>query len=71
MISEHAAQWEKLAVEADEHAAYLESRGEHAGAWREKAHTYRRTVEALKLEAETGTWHCVCCLKPIGVKGHV
>ncbi len=56
--------WAALAVEADEHATYLESRDEHSGAWRNKAALYRRTVEALAMEERTGQAHCVCCLKP-------
>ena len=69
MSSEHGAHWAALAVEADAWASYLESRGEHGGSYRNKAATYRRTVEALDLEAATGEPHCVCCLKPMGRGG--
>ena len=24
------------------------------------------TAEAMRLEIETGQWHCSCCLKPMG-----
>jgi len=54
---------EALAAEQDAWADYLESRGEHAGAWREKARTARRAAESIRLEQSTGHWHCVCCLK--------
>lgn len=63
-INEAIAGWEKLALEDDAHATYLEGRGEFAGAWRNKAETARRTAESLRLELEKGEPHCVCCLKP-------
>lgn len=31
-----------------------------------RANVYRRTVEALRIQLETGVAHCSCCLKPIG-----
>jgi hypothetical protein len=45
-IVSSAAQWSKLAVEADAWAIYLESRGDNGEAYRNKAATCRRTVEA-------------------------
>lgn len=60
--------WLQLAEEAERMATYLESRGEFGGTYRNKAETYRRTAEALRLEAATDLFHCVCCLKPRGAK---
>ena len=34
------------------------------GVYNNRADTYRRTAKSLRLEAKTGVWHCVCCLKP-------
>lgn len=56
------------ALEHDQRAAYEESRGSSGCAFRNKAEMSRRAAQALKLEQETGTAHCVCCLKPF--KGH-
>lgn len=67
-MSETTEQWERLASEADSWADYLESRGEHAGAHRAKAETYRRAAESIRLEESTGAPHCVCCLKPSGLR---
>lgn len=64
-IEDSKDHWAQLAKEADEHADYLEGRGEYAGDWRHKAETYRRTVRSLIQERETGKPHCVCCLKPL------
>lgn len=66
--SQGIAHWEALAAEADERAAYEESRGSSGAAHRSKAETYRRAAEANRLEATTGQHHCVCCLSPN--KGH-
>lgn len=56
--------WEDYATSLDRHVDYLETRGEYAGAWREKAKTSRRAAESLRLSATTGVSHCACCLKP-------
>lgn len=51
----HADEWEALAEEQD----MID--GEPAKA---RARTYRRTAEAMRMEAKTGTPHCACCLSP-------
>ena len=61
-----AARWLKLADEQAEQVTYLENRGEFAGVARNREKLYRRTVESIQLETETGKPHCVCCLKPVG-----
>jgi hypothetical protein len=60
--------WSTLADEADAMASYEESQGRFGGAYRNKAALYRRTVQANALEAKTGQPHCVCCLKPSGLR---
>lgn len=54
----------KSALEHDQRAAYEETRGSSGSAFRNKAETARKAARALELEQETGSAHCVCCLKP-------
>ena len=64
-ITESMEQWEALAAEQDERATWTSThRTGCVDVCRNKAALYRRTVEALRLELETGQPHCTCCLKP-------
>lgn len=72
-----ADHWERLAVEAEvqakwdrDHGIDLSNPGGSAGD--HKAATYRRTAQALRLEAATGRAHCSLCLKdhPNHLHGH-
>jgi len=54
--------WLSLAKEAEEWAVYLGERGEYAEVYRRKAKTYSRTAESIRLEIETGEYHCTVCL---------
>lgn len=54
-----ATRWEKLAVEAEAAAAWDASQGlGDQSVKHNKAATYRRTAESLRLEAQTGKNHC-------------
>ena len=71
MSEDHIKHWEALAVAAENEAARdraagrdLSQPGQSPGDHR--ARSYRRLVEALRLEASTGIHHCSCCLKPTG-----
>ena len=64
---ESAEHWERLATEAEDQARWdrdhgidLSNPGSSAGDHR--ARMYRRTAEALHLEAKTGRPHCSECL---------
>ena len=60
-----ALHWETLAAECDRMADWEESQLRWApGANRHKAMAYRDAASACRLEADTGTPHCACCLKP-------
>lgn len=59
---EAAAHWEQLADQEDEGGDREEARGSHAGAYRVRAATYRRTAQSIRLEIETGLPHCTVCL---------
>lgn len=65
-LVEHAAHWDALAEEADRIGDCEKSRGRYDGVQRNKAETYRRTAEALRIEDRTGVSVCVCCHKPLG-----
>jgi len=62
-ISTHIADWNALADKQEQLAAAGLVLPAIAA---ERAETYRRTAQALALEAETGRAHCTCCLKPMG-----
>lgn len=55
-LEQHAAEYDAL-------AASQEAEGTDAS--RNRANTSRRAAKSLRLEAETGTPHCVCCLRPL------
>lgn len=57
----HADEWEALAEGEDV---------KDGQAARHRAATYRRTAQALRLEAKTGLPHCACCLKICGPAGN-
>ena len=66
-VLESAEHWERLAVEAEDQARWnrdhgidLSNPGSSVGDHR--ARMYRRTAEALHLEAATGRPHCSACL---------
>jgi len=59
-----AAHWERLAEEADRFGEYEAVAVGSGSAWFAKAKTYRDAAKALRMEAETGVWHCSCCLSP-------
>jgi hypothetical protein len=62
--------WKRLAVEADEMADWERSMGRYDGAWRNKAVMYRDAAKAATIGTETGTEHCVCCLKPLSGRNY-
>ena len=66
-MTKHQAEWEALAQAEDRKAQYASSRGLYAGVYTTKAATYRKVVEALKLEAEHGEPYCACHLMPMRV----
>ena len=55
-LEQHAAEYETL-------ASTQEAEGTDDA--RNRANTSRRAAESLRLEAKTGTPHCVCCLRPL------
>jgi hypothetical protein len=59
-----ARAWETLADEAETWARYETERGRYAGVHLNKANTYRRTAESLRLEALDGVQRCACHLVP-------
>lgn len=54
--------WYRLARHEEEWAVYEEGRGNDGGAHRARARCYADTARALRLELETGEWHCSCHL---------
>jgi len=58
------AELERLADDYDRLAA--EQEAERTPAYEAMAATSRRCARSLRLEAQTGKLHCVCCLKPDG-----
>ena len=60
-----AQRWDTLAAEAIEWGEYDAHMGPASHASAHRAETYKRTAESLRLQIETGEWHCVCCLKPM------
>lgn len=63
--AESAEHWNRLANEAEDCAAYEDSRGSSGVAYRNKAAMFRATVVSLHLLEETGEWHCVCHLSKV------
>lgn len=66
LAAEAADHWEELADNEESEAARLERLGRPYGctsAYRHRAKTYRDTVRALRLEAETGKPHCSVCFQ--------
>jgi hypothetical protein len=68
-IRAFAEHWEKLAVAAEQQAAWdrhigidLSRPGHSPGDHR--AALYRRTAHSIYLEIDTGKPHCNCCLQP-------
>jgi hypothetical protein len=61
-LLEAARRWENLADETEAWVKYAADRGQFAGVHLNKANTYRRTAEALRLEARDGVWRCACHL---------
>lgn len=62
-LSDAIAAWAALADEAERGAALGLL---HPNVARVQADTYRRTVRALEIQAETGIAVCSCCHKPFG-----
>lgn len=60
-----ARRWDNLAAEAIEWGTHEVRMGNGSHASAHRAETYKRTAVALRLQIETGEWHCVCCLKPM------
>ena len=62
--------WTNLRDEANKRSRYERDLGNEgtANVWRNKAESYERAAESLRLERQTGAPHCSCCLKPTGVK---
>ena len=65
-----AEHWEKLANDAEsmatwerEHGIDLSAPGQSTGD--HNARIYRKCAKSLRLEAETGTAHCMCHMRPI------
>lgn len=58
----HAQEWRTLAIEQERQAAAGFVFPAIATA---RADLYRRTARAIELSAETGQWHCACCVKPV------
>lgn len=63
-----AKQWDFLADQEERMAVWERERkifvGEGASPHDHRARLYRDTAESLRLEAETGEYHCVCHLVP-------
>jgi len=62
------AHWGKLADDEEVAAAWEVKMGRNPVSFRNRVATYRRTVEALRLQVQNGIWHCVCCLSPQGTR---
>jgi hypothetical protein len=65
VAAESAAHWEALATNEDAMADHYDSIGRPYGdtsSYRHRAACYRRTADALRLEAATGKPHCSVCL---------
>ena len=63
-----AEHWERLADECEERARWNREHGidlsePGCSAGDHRAREYRRTAEALRLEAKTGRPHCTTCLR--------
>lgn len=62
------ADWYRLAAHAEEWQSYYGPEGGMpdagtAATWGRKAKLYADTARSLRLELETGEWHCACHLK--------
>lgn len=62
------ADWYRLAAHAEEWASYYGPDGGMpdagtAATWGRKAKLYADTARSLRLELETGEWHCACHLR--------
>lgn len=63
--AEAASHWANIAQQERESAAWDEAHGHGpCPAHRERAKTYDRCAESLRLEASTGVPHCMCHLGP-------
>lgn len=63
IIEEAAAHWDALA--ANEERYVREGATLCPQAATARAALYRKTAQSLRLELQTGTPHCACCLKPL------
>jgi hypothetical protein len=61
-----AEHWEALAADALRMAEWNDTHIGSGAPQRHQAETYKRTAEALRIEARTGVPHCSCCMKPLG-----
>lgn len=61
---EAASRWDDLATDADRMGDWERDNGRFDGVYRNKAATYRDVAKSLRMEAQTGVPHCVCCFKP-------
>lgn len=65
-LAEAIAHWKRLAVEADEQAAWDEIHVGSGAPARNRAQSYRDAARSLELQAATGKPRCSCCFKPLG-----
>ena len=64
-VAEAAEHWANLARQERENAAWDEAHGHGpCPAHYERAKTYDRCAESLRMEAATGKPHCMCHLQP-------
>ncbi len=65
-IAEGIAHWEALAAAELRMAEWNDTHIGSGAPQRNKAATYQRAAEALRIQERTGQPHCVCCLEPLG-----